>query len=879
MSKRKYKIILLILVVLLTIFGVSYAFYEYVGIGENHQLIVGNIYLKLNDGTSSLSLENVFPETKEEARARNDNQISFTISGLNTTTDNDIYYEILLSEGDEETGLTRLKPEHLVFDLVEVNADGTETLVVDAVKIADFNNHRLLVNTINRETTTEIKKTYKLRMWISEDVKISDTNPEADYSTSVFENSYASVKVAVYGDFVEKNIPLVVDNEDTYVENNKSYFYATISNYINSIDVGKNANDNMQLVVTSTNPNVLFSYKDSEGTVVEETTSTLDISYLFNKKKDVTVQVFVTTANDANAETQLRFKLVQNGETIQDYYEDFTVFGNNFCLNNGFDKLYDCILASDSLATDVETAKVNIEAKGEPNLNDTAPSYTYVEDIAYDVENVFSQSGYQFYFADSYEFNPATGIFKLVNTDGSDIITNNLSDTYKNYYTCGGTNLGYSNCSTIYRINQTSISNETYVITKGDLITYKVATSLESEVGLYKAEDDYGDSYVFRGDVTNNNVLFGGYYWKIIRTNGDASIRLIYSGETANSTGNAMAINNAIYTYRVQNDQIGDIRGLIVSEPTYVGYMYGKNFKLQTSEATVYTDIQGLTKYFWADGYEFDEETESFKLKKVNLDPVLGTFAEMKDSYGTYPYTCMSTSVDGVCEMLFKVNSLLNETQAIVQYISYSSIDKASTRTNGLSSNAKIQLETWYKTNLDGKKDENDNLITDYIADGTFCNDRSIIDQTYNSGYLLALPTFYSAYTRLSASNIKAKLTCGDDISDKFSSTAGKGNGLLEYPIALITADEIALAGGKNNSKNENYYLKTSGNYWTMTPSLYSNSYAVASVWYVYQNGSLNPGLHVDSSLGIRPVINLSADVLIASGDGSVENPFTLKLS
>ena len=142
----------------------------------------------------------------------------------------------------------------------------------------------------------------------------------------------------------------------------------------------------------------------------------------------------------------------------------------------------------------------------------------------------------------------------------------------------------------------------------------------------------------------------------------------------------------------------------------------------------------------------------------------------------------------------------------------------------------------------------------------------------------MALPTFYSGFTRLSASNIKAKLTCSDDTNDKFSSTAGKGNGLLEYPIALITADEIALAGGKYINKNEKYYLKTGGHYWTMTPALYSNSYAVSSVWFVEQNGSLNPGLNVDSSLGIRPVINLKANVLISSGDGSIEQPFQLTL-
>ena len=332
----------------------------------------------------------------------------------------------------------------------------------------------------------------------------------------------------------------------------------------------------------------------------------------------------------------------------------------------------------------------------------------------------------------------------------------------------------------------------------GDKITYKVSTSLESEVGLYKTEDDYGDAYIYRDDVTNNNVLFGGYYWKIIRTNGDNSIRLIYSGQTANETGTATAINNGRDTYSNIYPKNNSPLKARFQDPTYVGYMLGKNFQLQTSESTR-TQIETLTKYYFADGYEFDEVNEVFKLKKVNLEPLTGTFIEMQDKYGTYPYTCMSTNENGVCELLLKVSSLVDEKRANVQFISYSSIDKDSTRTNELSSNAKIQLENWYETNFVEKRDGNGVLITDYIADGTFCNDRS----TSQSGYILAQNTFYGAYTRLTASNKVASLKCSTDIRDKFSNTTSKGNGLLEYPVALITADEVALAGGLSDIKNE----------------------------------------------------------------------------
>ena len=59
----------------------------------------------------------------------------------------------------------------------------------------------------------------------------------------------------------------------------------------------------------------------------------------------------------------------------------------------------------------------------------------------------------------------------------------------------------------------------------------------ESTVGVYKANDNDGISYYFRGDVENNYVRFAGYWWRIIRINGDGSIRLIYDGTSAHANG------------------------------------------------------------------------------------------------------------------------------------------------------------------------------------------------------------------------------------------------------------------------------------------------------------------------------------------------------
>ena len=90
----------------------------------------------------------------------------------------------------------------------------------------------------------------------------------------------------------------------------------------------------------------------------------------------------------------------------------------------------------------------------------------------------------------------------------------------------------------------------------------QVATTDE---GVYAAEDDYGTSYYFRGAVENNYVKFAGFYWRIIRINGDGSIRLIYDGTSAHANGESSS-----------DRQIGRSRfNATYGDNAYVGYMMG----------------------------------------------------------------------------------------------------------------------------------------------------------------------------------------------------------------------------------------------------------------------------------------------------------------
>ncbi len=138
-----------------------------------------------------------------------------------------------------------------------------------------------------------------------------------------------------------------------------------------------------------------------------------------------------------------------------------------------------------------------------------------------------------------------------------------------------------------------------------------------SDKGMYKAQDDLGTSYYFRGAVDNNWVKYGKYikdmyncnngtisntdtrnsctkiassgddiYWRIIRINGDGSIRMIYSGVTPPTESTKVikttdtSLGNSPFNQKYNSAE-------------YVGYMYeiGKQHGTsQSSDIKTYLD-------------------------------------------------------------------------------------------------------------------------------------------------------------------------------------------------------------------------------------------------------------------------------------------------
>ena len=287
------------------------------------------------------------------------------------------------------------------------------------------------------------------------------------------------------------------------------------------------------------------------------------------------------------------------------------------------------------------------------------------------------------------------------------------------------------------------------------------------EKGIFETTDANGTSYYYRGSVENNYVYFANRYWRIIRINGDGTIRIIYDGTVAHDNGE-VSDDRQIGTsqFNPRND-----------DNMYVGYMYTSG------------DAHGL-----------------------------GTSSTIKQANDSF------------------------YTSVLSNYASY--ID----------------------------------------TNAGFCGDRSRLNLQSGVG-TGAVTTYNQGYLRVVESD--PDLVCENENDLYTISSSNQGNKALSYPIGLITVDEVMLAGtsggvfdGNYNHQltNQNSYLTTGNTYWTMTPSgsyvPFGDTPWSSYIFSVHSSGYLDDSYTISTN-GVRPVINLKADVTVM-GNGTKENPYTI---
>ena len=374
-------------------------------------------------------------------------------------------------------------------------------------------------------------------------------------------------------------------------------------------------------------------------------------------------------------------------------------------------------------------------------------------------------------------------VSKVVGRDGVTSFTVTPNSGYKlelESDTCNGTlsgntytisNItGNKTCSITFKqylpLYDKILADNTTIKTRTDFNT----TFTETNTGtLYKATESIAgntpkDVYYFAGDAKNNWVKFGGFYWRIIRTNYDGSIRLLYSGTSHNTTAGYIGTSKF---------------NTSTNDPMYVGYKYGT--------------------------------TDSLENNRLNTND----------------------------------------------------------------STIKTYIDNWYNNNLSS--------YSKYIStEAIYCNDRELVPE---STYKTDGTTFYYApFGRLNT-NKTPTYNC-TNIKDAFSGSNSEAK--LTYPIGLMTADEIAYAGGKAITSLPSpyawYYLNSAGGsitgstiWCSLSPSYWLGS--LSGVWVVYGfglPGYLN-GNSVAATYAVRPAISLKSCIKYSTGNGTANNPYTIE--
>ena len=364
-------------------------------------------------------------------------------------------------------------------------------------------------------------------------------------------------------------------------------------------------------------------------------------------------------------------------------------------------------------------------------------------------------------------------------------------------------------------INSARNPKDSNSTTWGNTVTEFTSKSGESERVLNSAPDDYGISYYFRGNVLDNNVTFAGKNWKIVRINGDGSIRLVLDGSAGESVFNTNADDNA-----------------------YVGYMYGLTGQTD-SNINQCVKLNSAGTAAEVDTTNTTEETCVAAGNKWAATPYDATHTNV-----------VSSTIKTTLENWYKTNIVdTNNTGYIADTLFCNDKTLAS---NSIGFN---------NTALGYGKNKTYYASDERLESSIFAND-------------VAEPIFECAK---GTSNTYSRFTVNESTLLNGNKTNGDltySIGLLTEDEVTYAG---FYDGGTNESTYLN--ISTVSSIWVLnSPYTFNGSEAQMklsahdSVDYIKVNTNNN------GDISTRPVINLKASVLVDTGDGTSSNPYTVKL-
>ena len=361
-------------------------------------------------------------------------------------------------------------------------------------------------------------------------------------------------------------------------------------------------------------------------------------------------------------------------------------------------------------------------------------------------------------------------------------------------------------------------------------------------LGLYNGEgaDTYANPvYYYKGNVQNNNVLFAGFCWKIVRTTETGGVKIVYNGIQKNGSCNNTGTDSQIGRSAFNSSY---------NSPSYVGYMYNKVYAYSDKSMSSESNIVFGNSFTYANG--------TYTLKDTKT---VATWSSGYNTINNNHYTCMTTGT--TCSSIYYVYYASSSNAYYITLTNGKSVNDALNEmlyaddVNKNDSTIKTYIDSWYESNI---KDKYDNKLEDTV----FCNDRSMSNESSNGWN----PIGGSTSTSLQFKNYNANqsLVCANE-TDQFSMSNPKAK--LKYPIGLLSLPELSLSGyGSSHYYNNGQYV------WLASPVYFYDYYAYVGM--AYSDG-LSVG-YVYYSGGVRPSVSLKPKTYFSSGDGSFTNPFVI---
>lgn len=454
--------------------------------------------------------------------------------------------------------------------------------------------------------------------------------------------------------------------------------------------------------------------------------------------------------------------------------------------------------------------------------------------------------------------------------------------------------------------------------------------------GMYAATDDYGTSYYYRGAVEDNYIVFANYVWRVVRINGNDSIRMIYQGDynpagtNSKVSGETHILSNAIH-FNLSNWAQGSANSKCYLKDKFAGCLTNYNwFTCGCGRITIAKrDACLQAKY---EKYSSECDAAASEGNGAYLVHNIGYMnSDTASSFYSYQFqneksSQLKESLEGWFLDQAIPSNYLSDTIFCGDKNKIKKDNKTAFTCSSVSGTT--PFTNWFKKELCGVSNADKYLyegitrIINFDGDKPLKANPTLVcpdtgeaanDEKYRvanlSRYSVDSTTYQYIYKK--DSNVYcvkppygAKYELFDDFGDckqvgiNDDNIAKYGNGELNYPIGAITADEVAMAGGVYGKNNTNYYLYSGSKYWTITLSHsdYASGFIdktlnmidgndldkLGSYYFsVNENGQIimtnDKKLPENGGTAyVRPVVNLKQDIIYCSGEGTAKDPFII---